>query len=115
MTRGSIEIFSSWTLTAGRSGRVFLTLLLAFVLYLVVMLLGFCIWAGPAALIGGGPEAIARVLQPTATSVGDYFTPATIGYTVVMSVFGAMGAAILLCPPAVIYRRIAGEGAHEVF
>ncbi|HEX2559718.1 hypothetical protein [Phenylobacterium sp.] len=115
LARGRVDVFGSWAMTKGRSGKVFLTYLLAFGLYLLVAVLGVAIFLGVGAAISGSAGPMEAVMKADMSSIGAYFNPLTITYTVVMSVIGALGSAIVLCPPAVIYRELAGEDVHEVF
>lgn len=115
LATGRMDVFGSWALTRGRSGKVFLTYLVAFALYLVVAVLGVTIFLGIGAAISGSGGPMDAVIKADMSSVGAYFNALTITYTVVMSAIGALGSAIVLCPPAVIYQALAGDEAHEVF
>jgi len=116
LDRRAINIFSSVAMTKGRSGRVFRTYLLALLLYLVVAILGACIFAGiGAAMTGDMAELQAFFTEPDMSSVEAFMSPLRIVYLVFMSVIGALGAAIMLTPPAAIYRAITAEGVDEVF
>ncbi|MFC3076980.1 hypothetical protein ACFODL_02635 [Phenylobacterium terrae] len=115
LARGRVDVFGSWALTKGRSGKVFLTYLAAFALYLLVAMLGLAISLGVGAAISGGDGPLEAMMRPDMSSIGAYFTPAMIANTIVMAVIGGLGSAIVLCPPAVIYAALAGEQLHEVF
>lgn len=115
LAQGRIDIFGSWGLTRGRSGKVFLTYLVALALYLLVAVLGVAIFLGVGAAISGSGGPMEAVMNADMSSVGAYFNPLTITYTVVMSAIGALGSAIVLCPPAVIYGALSGDQPHEVF
>jgi hypothetical protein len=115
LARGRVDVFGSWALTKGRSSKVFLTYLMAFGLYALVAILGVAIFLGVGAAISGSGGPLDAVLQADMSSLGAYFNPLTIAYTAITAVIGALGSAIVLCPPAVIYRELAGEDIHEVF
>ena len=115
LAQGRVNVFGSWALTKGRSGKMFLTYLTAFALYMLVAILGVAIFLGLGAALSGSSGPMDAVMQPDMSSIGAYFNPLTVTYTVVMSVIGALGSAIVLCPPAVVYAALAGEDVHEVF
>ncbi|HEY9218891.1 MAG TPA: hypothetical protein VIO94_12625 [Phenylobacterium sp.] len=115
LAKGTVDAFGSWELTRGKAGKVFATNALAFALNLLVVLLGFAIFMGVAAVVGGSSGAVSAIMKPDMSSLGAYFTPLTILYTVMMSIVGAMGSAIMMCPPAVMYRELAGDTLQEVF
>ena len=115
LAQGRVDILGSWALTRGRSGKVFLTYLVAFALYMLVAVLGVAIFLGIGAAISGSSGPMEAVMAADMSSVGAYFNPLTITYTVVMSAIGALGLAIVLCPPAVIYGALAGDEVQEVF
>lgn len=111
----AISIFGSWGLTKGRFMRLLGTYLLALALYLLVVALGLVIIAAVAAVMGGGMEAARTIFEPDTSSLQAYFTPVMIVYTVMASLLGALGWAILFAPPAVIYAEVAQRGADEAF
>lgn len=116
--RGRIQVLESWRVTKGRFWPLLGAFVLALVLVIVVYLLGMMIFLALAALVGGGGmEAIGQAFSPDYSSVGAYFTPAILIYTVVTSVLGALSVAIMGGTAASAYRQITGEGADtaEVF
>jgi hypothetical protein len=115
LVRGTVTVLGSWELTRGRARRVFLTILMAVALHLLVMMLGMAIFMGVAAAIAGSTEALETAMRADYSSIGGYFSPFMIGNIVAMSFFSALGAAIILCPPAVIYRQIAHGDGREAF
>lgn len=115
MARGRVDVFGSWALTRGRSGKIFLTYFVAFALYLLVAMLGLAIFLGVGAVVSGSASPMEAVMAADMSSIGAYFNVLTVTYAVVMSGIGALGMAIILCPPAAIYAALAGDRAHEVF
>ena len=116
LDRKAINIFSSVALTKGRGGRVYRTYLLAALLYLAVFFLGGAIFLGVAAAMTGDlADLQAFVMQPDMTSLEAFLTPLRIVYMLIMSVIGALGAAIMLTPAATIYQALTEEGVDEVF
>lgn len=115
LSRRTIDVFGSWRLTRGRGTKVFLTYLMAAGLYLLVALLGLAIFAGVGAAISGSAGPMDAVARADMSSFGSYFNPLTVTYMLVTAAFGALGSAIMLCPPAVVYRRLAGEDPAAVF
>jgi hypothetical protein len=115
LDRRSINIFGSFGLTKGRSGRVFLACLLALLLNVLIVAVGIAIVAGAAVVLGGGPQAAMKVFQPDMRSLTGLFTPVMMVYYVVMSLVGGLGLATIISPPAVIYQALVKDGVDEVF
>ena len=115
LDRKAINIFGSFGLTKGRGGRVFLSCLLALILNVLVIAVGFAIVAGAALAMGGGAGAVMSMIRPDMSSMAVYFSPVRIIYYVVMSLVGSLGLAVLLSPPAFIYQALVRDGVDEVF
>ena len=115
LDRKAINIFGSFGLTKGRSGRVFATCLLALLLNLLIAAVGFAIIAGAAFALGGGTAAVMSLIRPDMSSMAVYFSPVRIVYYLVMSLVGGLGLATLLSPPAFIYQALVRDGVDEVF
>lgn len=107
--RGRIDIRGAWELTRGKFWPICTVFLLAFVLYLVVLLAGSMIGSAIGFVFGGAnpPEG--------AATFADYLSPGQIVGNLVGSVIAAMGSAILYAPGAVIYRKLASQTAPNVF
>lgn len=104
---GRVQVAEAWRLTRGRARRVFLVNLAALGLSSVVWLLGLLVFAG---IVGALGVDLADASQPMA-----WFSLAGVLSLLASAVLGALSAAIVLCPPAVIYRDLAGEDVHDVF
>jgi len=116
LDRKAINIFSSFGMTKGLGGRIFRALLLAGLLYLIVGILGGAIVLGViAAMTGDISQVTTFFTQPDMSSAAAFFTPLRLVVAVVGSVISALGAAIMLTPPATIYRALTEEGVDEVF
>lgn len=111
-TEKRIRIFQSWKATKGYFWPLFGSYLLAFILGILVSLLGTIIsLAAMVALgapTGGGMFGMMEGMGADFTSLATYFTPATIANIVVSAFFSALTYAIFLAPPAVAYRQISG-------
>lgn len=102
---GRIEAVGSWALTRGRATRVFLTMLAATALSFVVLLLG--------AIIVSGLLGVAGLAPPTGDDARAWMSAAGLVAIAASAVLAALGAAIVLCPPAVIFRRLAADQRRQ--
>jgi hypothetical protein len=109
----SISIFGSWGLTKGHLGKVFLTYLLAIVVYCVISVAGmaivFAVWKAM-----GSDKGFKAVMQPEMTSVAAVLAGPMIVYFLVMGLVSALGLALLASPGAALYQQITGRTAEEI-
>lgn len=105
-----LVIGSAWRLTRGHFWPLLGAYFLAWVLAVLVVLLGFAIVLAVAAAVGGGLAGVGQVTNPDFSTLSSYFVPATIAATVLSSFLTALQYAIVLTPPAVAYREL-GEDA----
>ena len=110
-TTHRIDLFGSWRLTRGRFWPLLGTYLIAFALNLVVRLLTFAIAVAATALVGGGMAAVGEIFRPNYNSILAVLTPGRIAYLVVFALGTALGWPVIMTPPAVIYRALAGAGS----
>ena len=112
---GRINLFGSWAMTRGRFWPLFGTYLIAFALGLVVSMLTRAIAVLAVAILGGGgAQALASAIVFNPSSVAELLAPSGLAYMVVVSIGSALAAPITMCPPAAIYRSLAGAAPSTV-
>ncbi|MET0294876.1 MAG: hypothetical protein ABW042_07635 [Phenylobacterium sp.] len=103
LARRRVSVGASWTLTRPVARKVFLTLTVSAGLYILVLLLGLTINVAIDGLLGMAGLAA----PPTGpASIGDAFTPRALITELLASLISALGAAIIACPPAVIFEQL---------
>lgn len=106
-----IAIFDSWALTRGQFWRLFGAYALAVASVVVVLLLCTVIFMTiTAVLLGGDIQAAGKLFAPDLSSVGAYFTPPMIAYTIFGAFLNAFYYAVLVAPAAVAYQHLSGKG-----
>lgn len=99
LASGKVQVAGAWSLTRDHARRVFLVNLVALGLNSLVWLLGLLIFAGVVGALG---LTLAEAGRPMA-----WFSAPGLISLAASAILGALGAAIVLCPPAVIYRDLA--------
>lgn len=110
-TSQRIDLFGSWRLTRGRFWPLLATYLIAFALNFVVLVLSLAIAVAATAIAGGGMAAVAEIFRPSYNSIAAVLSPGRVAYLVVSALGTALGWPVIMTPPAVIYRALAGRGA----
>lgn len=111
-----INVFGSWRLTHGQFWRLVGTYALAFCCFAMVLMLVWVILVMTMLLATGGDfSAPGAVLQPDASSLASYFSPATIVSTLIGAVVGVVYIAVLVAPAAIAYRSLSGSAQAEAF
>lgn len=102
-----IAIFDSWRMTKGQFWKLVGAYGLAVCSVVVVLLLATVIFMAVAAVLAGGDiAAVAKIYTPDLSSVGAYFTPLMIAYTIFGAFLNAFYYAVLVAPAAVAYREL---------
>ena len=113
---GKINVFGSWSLTKGRFWPVFAAYLLAFILFVIVSLLGYIIIFAVAGATGGGGDMInpfspGHAPAPAQTTLGAMLSAPQIIRLVLGAVLSAITWPIMAMPAPAIYKAIVGDGA----
>lgn len=111
---GRIHVFGSWPMTRHRFWPLFGTYLIALALSFVVTVLTLAIAVMAVAILGGGLQALGPTFQADVSSVPALLTPARLLYLAIVSIGAALSSPITMCPPAAIYRSLAGAAPSTV-
>lgn len=109
-----IRIFGSWGLTKGRFWPILGTYLIAFVLVIVVALLGTVVALVPVGVLNG-MEGVSAIFSGGAQTMEALLSPGMVGYLVIVAFISALTMAITYAPAAAIYRDIVGRPEANTF
>jgi len=112
---GRIDLRGAWMMTRGNFWPIFGAGLLAWVLAILVTILGAAILFGVGMVVGGGLSAVDEIMNPDTSSLAAYFTPTFFVVSVFSAIFSALQYAIVIATPAMIYRDLKGMGEAEAF
>lgn len=115
LMRGKLSIGEGWALTRGHFWKLLGAYFIAFVLAVVVAMLGWAIILAVSLAVGGGFGVLGQLQNPDFSSLETAFSPSMIAMMVCSSVLSALQMAIMIAPTAVAYRAISGEGTVDTF
>jgi hypothetical protein len=109
-----INIFGTWAITKGNTGKLFLAYLLAFLIYFAITMVGGLI---NLALMGQSLAALiasANSSNPSdVTAVFERSMPVMIVNLVVSGIVAALGTAVMVCPSAEAYLELANRSQRD--
>jgi len=103
-----ISLFGAWRLTKGEFWPLLGCYVLAWVIGIVVSLLGSAISMVGFVIVGEG-NSFDQIFSPDMSSLAAYFTAGRIVTLLIASLFSALAYAIFVAPAAAAYRDIAGD------
>lgn len=103
-----ISLFGAWRLTKGQFWPLLGCYVLAWVIGIVVSLLGSAI-SMLGFVIVGEAGSFSQIFSPDMSSLANYFTAGRILTLVIASLFSALAYAVFIAPAAAAYRDIAGD------
>jgi hypothetical protein len=106
---GKVNLAGSWQMTRGRFWPILGVYLLAIALAALVWSLVFALTAAGVAVVGGGPQALAALVQADMRSPAAYFSPARFVYLAFSAFSSALIWPLALAPGASIYQRLAAS------
>lgn len=115
LMRGKLSIGEGWAMTKGHFWKLLGAYFIAFILAVVVALLGWAIILAVSLAVGGGFGVMGQLQNPDFSSLETAFSPTMIAMMICSSVLAALQLAILIAPTAVVYRALSGEGAVDTF
>jgi len=108
-----IDIFGSWALTKDRFWPIFGAYVLATILAIIVVLLGYVILVAVMAMTGGVGQLVnvaAPGHSPQAYSLGQMFSAPHIIRSMLVAALGAITWPVVMLPAPTIYQSIVGDG-----
>jgi len=112
---GRLDLPAAWRMTRGHFWGIFGAWFLAWVLAILVLLLGGAIFLAVAMATGGGISSLQQMMNPDTTSFEAYLTPTFFVGAVFSALLTALQYAIVVSPPAIIYRQLKGTTDAETF
>jgi hypothetical protein len=110
----SINIFGTWAITKGNTGKLFLAYLLAFLIYFGISLVGGLI---NVALMGGSLASLATGTAageaPDMAAIFGSMGPAIVVNMLISGIVAALGTAVMICPSAEAYLELANRSQRE--
>lgn len=110
--RRRLAIFDSWALTKGVFWKLLGAYVLTFFCMAVVTILAIFIFSTMAFVVtGGNSQIVSKMLKPDESSIGTYFTVATIIYLAFAALLTAIYYPVMVAPAAVAYQALSGGEA----
>jgi hypothetical protein len=119
MDSKAINIFGSWSLTKGHTGRMFLSYLIVILISIgfgiltAALMIGFVIAAGGGAMMTIIPQFETNP-QEAIRGLFGMILPVAVGVGIVSAIVTPIFTALIYCPAAYIYGRISGR-TEDVF
>ena len=102
-----VDLFGSWSLTKGHAWSILGAFFLAFIIYLVVLLIGYvAIFGVSAAAWAGGGDFIKTMFKPDMSSVAAYFTPVHLALILLGAPLTAIAQPIFYTVAPAIYQAL---------
>jgi hypothetical protein len=100
-----VDLFSSWSLTRGKFWPMFATYLVAWLLMILIYVVGLALISAVVAIMGAGNIA-AFMFRPDMRSLSAFVTPARITYLALSGVLTTLIFPTLIGPSATIYKSL---------
>jgi len=107
-----IDIGAAWRMTRGHFWPMLGAYLIAWLMVLVIIVVGFSIVATISGMLGGQGLGLDSLTNPDLT-LQNFLTPATIVTTIISSVMTAVQYAVIVGPTAYVYRELKASEAPE--
>ena len=103
-----IALGEAWRLTTGHFWNLFVAFLIAWIMAIIVAMLGLAVSLGVVAVVFGF-EGVGQATAPAMTSIGSLFNAPLVVYQVLMSGFAALFYINVLTPGPAIYAQLKGQ------